>query len=258
MPYAPIRDLQMYFEWFGPEEAEPLLLLNGALGVIAPDSDWGKILPALAQEYHVLTYEHRGHGRTNNPLNKFTGYDVLADDAAALLEYLGLKKVHVVGFSDGAITSIEFSTRYQQIVDILVLVGANYYNDQECIDGLQKLRPAYIEQNYPDWAITLERQHGNQGQGYWRKLADQLYPLWMEYPNFTKEYMAQIKAPTLVMSGQYDPYGNRNQTIFISEAISNSQLCIIPGAAHAVLTQRPEISSLIILDYLRRQRKKRK
>jgi pimeloyl-ACP methyl ester carboxylesterase len=258
MPYAPVRDLQMYYEFHGPEEAEPLLLLDGAFGVIASDSDWGKVLPRLAEEYRVIAFEHRGHGRTNNPANKFTGYDQLADDAIALLDYLGYKKVHMVGFSDGAITLLDLSTRYQQYVDTLVLVGANYYNDQKCMDAMTKLTASYIEQNYPDWTATLEKHHGYQGEGYWKKLANQMYEMWMDNkPNFTTEEMSQIKLPTLVMSGQYDNFGNREQTLAIHDSIAGSELCIVPGAAHPVMTQRPEISALIILDYLRRQRKKR-
>lgn len=258
MPYAPVRDLQMYYEWHGPEEAEPLLLLNGAFGVIGPDSDWSKVLPSLAEEYRVLAFEHRGHGRTNNPPARFQGYDELAQDAIALMDYVGLKKTHMVGFSDGAITLLELSTRFPQYVDILVLVGANYYNDQKCMEAMEKLTVSFIEQNYPGWAATLERQHSYQGQGYWKKLATQMYEMWMDNkPNFSKAEMSQIKAPALVMSGQYDNFGNLEQTIDIHNAIEGSELCIVPGAAHPVMTQRPEISALITLDFLRRQRKKR-
>ncbi len=257
MPYAPLGDLQMYYEFYGPEDAEPLLLLNGAFGVIAPDSDWGKVLPKLAEEYRVIAFEHRGHGRTNNPSGEFKGYDQLAEDAIGLLDYLGYKKTHMVGFSDGAITLLELSTRYPQYVDILVLIGANYYNDQQCMDAMKKLTVSFIEENYPDWAATLEKHHP-QGEGYWKKLATQLYAMWMtDKPNFTPEEMSVIKLPTLVMAGQHDGFANRNQTLGIQDAIAGSELCIVPGAAHAVLSQRPEICGLIILDYMRRQRKKR-
>ncbi len=259
MPYAAIRDLQMYYELHGSEEAEPLLVLNGAFGVIGPGSDWGPVFTRLTEEYRVIAFEHRGHGRTNNPPARFDGYNVLADDAIALLDYLGLKKVHIAGFSDGAITLLDLAQRYPQYLDILVLVGANYYNDQKCIDGMAKLTVSYIEQNYPDWAATLERDHGVQGAGYWKTLANQLYGMWMDdKPNYTPAEMSRIKSPTLVMAGQYDDFANRDQTLGIHDAVAGSQVCIVPGAAHAVLNQRSDISALIILDYLRRQRKKKR
>src|ERR1700694_415144 len=100
MPYTNIRDLRLYYEIYGPEATEPLLLLNGALDVIAPDSTWGGLLPRLAQTYRVITYEHRGHGRTNNPPARFQDYAQLADDLLALIQFLQITKAHIVAFSD--------------------------------------------------------------------------------------------------------------------------------------------------------------
>jgi pimeloyl-ACP methyl ester carboxylesterase len=69
--------------------------------------------------------------------------------------------------------------------------------------------------------------------------------------------LSRIKAPTLLMAGQYDPFANRQQIVALHSAIVGSEFCILPGVAHSVITQQPQISALIILDYLRRQRKKR-
>ncbi len=257
MPYASIRDLELYYELLGPEGAEPLLLHNGAFGIIGPHSDWSYQFDRFAQEYRVIAFEHRGHGRTNNPANRFTGYDVLADDAVALLNYLNIPKAHMVGFSDGAITMLDLAQRYPEMVDLMVIVGANYCNDETVLTGLETLHPDYIEQNYAAWAATLEQQHAPRGAGYWKSLALQLRAMWLENPNFTPEGMGRISAPTLVMTGQRDPYGNLEQTLTIQRSIKDSELCILPGVAHAVTIQRAEIATLVILDYLARKRKKR-
>lgn len=257
MPYAKIRDLELYYEIHGPENAEPMLLHSGAFGVIGPDSDWSYQLPRFAQEYRVIIPEHRGHGRTNNPANQFTGYDVLADDVIGLLDYLEIPKAHMVGFSDGGITLLDLAQRYPERVDMLVSIGANYCNDEMVLTTLNNLHPDYIEQNYPDWAATLEKQHAPGGVGYWKTLALQLRAMWMHNPDFTPEGMSRITVPTLVMTGQYDPYGNLNQTLTIHQSIKGSELCILPGVAHPVMIQRPEVSTLIVLDYLSRQRRKR-
>ncbi len=257
MPYAPVRDLQMYYELHGPAEAEPLLLLNGAFGVIGPNSDWSNQLPRLAEQYHVVAFEHRGHNRTNNPAGRFVDYAQLSDDALALLDYLELPRVHVVGFSDGAITALDLVLRFPARVELLVLVGANYYNDQTILANLNTLSPAYMEEHYPAWVVQLEVQHNTQGEGHWRRLADALRPLWLEYPQYTQQDLSRITAPTLVMTGQYDIFGLLSQALEMHEAIKGSEIGIIPGASHGVLSQRPEISSLIILDFLRRKREKR-
>lgn len=258
MPYAPVRGFEIYYELHGPEEAEPLLLFNGAFGVIGPNSDWSYQLGRFAQEFRLIAFEHRGHGRTSNPANEFTDYGVLADDAIALLQHLNLPKAHMVGFSDGAITLLDLAQRYPETVDTLVLVGANYYWDDEVVlTALNGLHPDYIEQNYPAWAKTLEEQHGYQGTGYWKTLALQLREMWLTQPNYTVEGMGRITAPTLVMTGQRDPYGNLHQTLDIHKAIKDSELCILPGASHPAMSQRPEIATLLILDFIARQRRYR-
>lgn len=257
MPYAKVNDLEIYYELHGPEGAEPLVLFNGAFGVVGPESDWSNQVDRFAQEYRVLTFEHRGHGRTNNPAGKFEDYTQLAGDAIGLLRALNIEKANLVGFSDGAITLLELARRYPEVIQALVVIGANYYNDAACLKAMETLTPENIEQSYPDWAATLEKQHGSQAQGYWKDLARQLRAMWLQYPNFSQEDLAEIKVPALVMSGQHDQFGNISQTLDIHRAIKGSEICIVPGASHPVLSQRPEISSLLILDYLARQRKRR-
>jgi pimeloyl-ACP methyl ester carboxylesterase len=257
MPYAKVNDLEIYYELHGPEGAEPLVLFNGAFGVVGPDSDWSNQVARFAQEYRVLTFEHRGHGRTNNPPGKFADYAQLAGDAVGLLRSLNIEKATLVGFSDGAITLLELARRYPEVMLVMVVVGANYYNDDACLKAMETLTPENIEQNYPDWAVTLEKQHGSQGRGYWKDLARQLQAMWLQYPNFSQADLARITVPTLVMSGQHDHFGSVRQTLDIHRSIKGSEICIVPGASHPVLSQRPEICSLIILDYLTRQRKRR-
>jgi pimeloyl-ACP methyl ester carboxylesterase len=257
MPYAKVNDLEIYYELHGPEGAEPLVLFNGAFGVVGEDSDWSYQVARFAQEYRVLTFEHRGHGRTKNPAGKFKDYTQLAADAVGLLRSLNFPKASFAGFSDGGITLLELARRYPEMIVNMVVVGANYYNDAECLKAIDTLGPEYIEQHSPDWAATLEKQHASQGQGYWKELARQLRVMWLEYPDFSLEDLSRITVPTLVMSGQYDHFGNLQQTLDIHRSIKGSEICIVPGAAHPVLIQRPEITGLLILNYLARQRKRR-
>ena len=105
MPILELRGLQMYYELHGSPGADgqtQLVLLNGALDTI--ESDWGAHLPAFAERYRVLAYDHRGHGRTSGSPEAFASYGVLADDLAALLDALDIGQAHFCGFSDGGIT----------------------------------------------------------------------------------------------------------------------------------------------------------
>lgn len=67
----------------------------------------------------------RGEGRS--PYN-FTGgfhYDDFTTDAIALLDHLGIEKVAVVGWSDGAITGLDLAMNYSSRIDRVFAHGAN-------------------------------------------------------------------------------------------------------------------------------------
>ena len=115
-----------------------------------------------------------------------------------------------------------------------------------------------ISQNFKDWAKTLERQFSYRQPGYWKNLSEQMIRMWLDdsvYP--TPDEMRSIRIPTLVMTGQRDPFGTVDQIIDIHRYIQGSELCILPGVAHAVPQQRPQVTSWIILDFFERQLKKR-
>src|SRR5919199_3853235 len=137
MPLALVRDLHLYYELHG--DGEPLVLVNGALDTI--ESDWERHLPAFAARYRVLAYDHRGHGRSDNPSGRFTGYNELAEDLAALLDTTGIARAHVCGFSDGAMTLMTFALRWPERVRALILAGAQYTNDERTLSLLDKMMP---------------------------------------------------------------------------------------------------------------------
>src|SRR5947207_14028823 len=129
MPLLELPNLQIYYELYGPPGADrggagQLVLLNGALDTI--ESDWSLHLPAFAERYRVLAYDHRGHGRTSRSPEPFVSYDQLADDLAALLGALEIGPAHFCGFSDGGITLLALALRYPARVRSLILAGVQY------------------------------------------------------------------------------------------------------------------------------------
>jgi pimeloyl-ACP methyl ester carboxylesterase len=257
MPYAQVRDLRLYYELYGgsgqshDEAGEPLVLLNGALDTI--EADWEQHLPAFAAHYHVLAYDHRGHGRSDNPPARFVGYAELADDLAALLDTLGIAKARLCGFSDGAMTAINVALRWPERVHSLILAGAQYTNDERTLGLLDKMTPERIQTRQPEWAARLEQLHNtHHGHGYWPALLRQMLPFWRVEPNYTLEQLGQITAPTLLIAGERDNFGHLDQQVAMRRAIPRAELCIAPVAGHFVMNDQPELFQLVTLDFLRR------
>jgi pimeloyl-ACP methyl ester carboxylesterase len=251
MPIAQVRDLRLYYELHGAETSEPLVLLNGALDTI--ESDWGRHLPAFAAHHRVLAYDHRGHGRSDNPLGCFAGYAELADDLAALLDMLGITKARFCGFSDGAMTAINFALRWPERIHSLILAGAQYTNDQRTLGLLDKMTPERIQTRQPEWAARLEQLHdAHHGHGYWPELLRRMLPFWRVEPNYTLEQLGRIAAPTLLIAGERDNFGHLDQQVAMRRAIPRAELCIAPVAGHFVMNDQPELFQLVALDFLRR------
>ncbi|MDQ3623013.1 MAG: alpha/beta hydrolase, partial [Verrucomicrobiota bacterium] len=97
MPVTAINGFELYWNLSG-ETGDPLVLLHGSWG---DHSEWEQIVPALARLFRVLTYDRRGHSRSERPAAQGS----LREDAAdlcALLEHLGLGPAHMLQIFQGA------------------------------------------------------------------------------------------------------------------------------------------------------------
>jgi pimeloyl-ACP methyl ester carboxylesterase len=252
MPHANIGELDVYYELHGPADSEPLVLLNGALDTI--ESDWGKHLPAFAERYRVLAYDHRGHGRSSVSPVPFSSYDMLVNDLVALLDGLEIARARFCGFSDGAITLLYFARRHPERIHSLILAGAQYTNDEHTLALLAKMTPERIPVRLPEWAALLAELHdAHHEPGYWQQLMRQMQPLWPVQPDLTLEQLAEIAAPTLLIAGERDGFGHIDQQVTMRRTLPHAELCILPAAGHAVLNDQPDLFQLAVLDFFRRK-----
>src|SRR3970040_2429093 len=97
MPYATLHGMRLHFDPHG--EADPVLLING---LSAPSANWLFQVKGFAPHYRVITFDNRGVGETDMPEAASYPTSQMADDAAAILEHLDIRRAHVVGHFMGA------------------------------------------------------------------------------------------------------------------------------------------------------------
>ena len=85
--YAPVNGLKMYYEIHG--KGAPVVLLHGSFMTIS--NNWGHWIGELSKTRQVIAIELQGHGRTADTARDFS-YESLADDVAALLNFLRIKQ----------------------------------------------------------------------------------------------------------------------------------------------------------------------
>lgn len=102
----------------GPPGAPALLLLHG--WTATADLNWFRAYGVLSHAFHVVALDHRGHGRGIRSGAPFR-LDDCADDAAALCEVLGIRRVVAVGYSMGGPIAMLTWRRHPELVAGLVL-----------------------------------------------------------------------------------------------------------------------------------------
>src|SRR5678816_2471905 len=112
-----------------------LVMVHGITGNLAI---WHlQIVPQLVSEFRMTTYDLRGHGYSDVPLNGYTTADH-ANDLKQLLDALGIDKPHILAHSFGADIALHFAILFPERVDRLILV-------EPAIAALIPLR------DRPDW-----------------------------------------------------------------------------------------------------------
>jgi len=106
----------LYFEQYGERDAPPLILSSG-LGGSA--SYWAPNIPALAEHFRVIAYDHRGTGRSDRALPHVD----LSADVLAVMDALTIERAHVIGHAAGAAAALTLAFDTPQRLDRLVLVN---------------------------------------------------------------------------------------------------------------------------------------
>jgi pimeloyl-ACP methyl ester carboxylesterase len=224
---APVNGIKIWYAVFGA--GRPVILLHGGL---ANSNYWGNQVRALERRYEVIVMDSRGHGRSTRD-GKPYGYDLMASDVLALLGYLRVPKVAIVGWSDGAIIGLDIVMHHPRQVSKLFAFAAN--SDPSGVADISKspVFNAYIaraEREYRALSPTPD--------GYQDFLA-QIEKMWATQPHWTAADLASIHVPTWIVDADHDEAIKRENTEFMAASIPDAGLLIQPEVSHFSFLQDP-------------------
>ncbi|MCR4870323.1 MAG: alpha/beta hydrolase, partial [Atopobiaceae bacterium] len=101
-------------------DATPVLFLHGngeEHGIFGPAID-----VCVEAGHRVVAIDSRGQGKSTLGSTRLT-YELMADDALAVLDKLGFGRVHIVGFSDGAIEALLIARDHPERVASVLSIG---------------------------------------------------------------------------------------------------------------------------------------
>ncbi|MFT4890649.1 MAG: 3-oxoadipate enol-lactonase [Halobacteriales archaeon] len=119
MPTVQTNGVNTYYEEFG--DGPPVIFLHGATG---DHRIWAEQLQPLAEDFTVLVYDLRGHGRTSGSEHQVYSMELYAEDLAAFIDALELDEPAVCGLSMGGMIGYQFAATYPEKLCSLVTLGA--------------------------------------------------------------------------------------------------------------------------------------
>ena len=116
---AQVNGISIHYRIYG--QGSPVIFLHGGL---ANSDYWGDQVLAVAAHHTVILMDSRGHGRSTRDARAY-GYDLMADDVVALMDYLKIVKADIAGWSDGGILGIDLALRHKNRVGKVFAFAAN-------------------------------------------------------------------------------------------------------------------------------------
>ena len=140
--YAEVDGARIYYQVFGDLKSgkNPLLILHGSF--MSGDS-MEPLTRHFVSARPVIVIDQRGHGRTGDTEGGLT-YDMLGDDAAGVLEALGVETADVLGYSMGGSAAIAVAVRHPDRVGKQVILSGTYNREgwyPEVVDAMQTITP---------------------------------------------------------------------------------------------------------------------
>lgn len=235
---APVNGVKIWYATFG--HGEPVVMLHGGL---ASADYWGRQIRALEGRYHVIVMDSRGHGRSSRDAQPF-GYDLMASDVLALMDFLSIKKAAIVGWSDGAIIGLDIAMHHPERVSKLFAFAAN--SDPSGVADIAKsdVFNAYIAR------AGEEYKRLSPTPTEYKAFVEEITKMWETQPKWTDADLAGIKVPTWIVDADHDEAIKRENTEFMAAHIPGAGLLIQPEVSHFSFLQDPEQFTNDLLHFL--------
>ncbi len=226
---------------------------------------WDPQVPALADVADVLAPDLRGFGE-GAPVPEVMTMDAYATDLKALLDEKKVEKVVLCGLSMGGYVALAFLARWPERVQALIL--CNTRSNADTAEGrtarLETARNAFdkgvgviargmvskvlsgkTQRERPDLVAAIEAMMAQQSPA-----AVAAASRGMAEREDRTPMLGTITVPTLIITGAHDELMPLPTSRAMHEAIQQSQLVVLPGAAHLSNVEAPELFNQAVREFL--------
>ncbi len=258
-------DNEIYYEVHG--EGSPILLLNG---ILMSTASWTNFVTSFSANNQLILVDFLDQGKSERMVGKSYSQADQVEVVRELLNHLNLSKVDICGISYGGEVAIQFSSKYPECVDKLVLSNTtartspwlkdlgdcwNLAGAQENPGELYYLTAipviyscGFYEKNL-DWMKNRQKMlsvvfNDKVVQATFKRLVKSA-------ENYdARDRLDKIVSKTLVITSKDDILTPPNDQEYLVQNIKNSNLVVLPNVGHASMYECPEVWASLVLGFL--------
>jgi pimeloyl-ACP methyl ester carboxylesterase len=241
--------------------SRPLVCIHGVGSSLEA---WEGVVERLSDDFRILTFDLRGHGRSSRVKGRYE-IDDFVDDALALADHAGFTQFDLAGFSLGGLIAQRMALTHQhrlRRLALLATVSGRTPDERERVAA--RLAALQVGDRGSHYDASLSRWLTEDFQARHPALVTRLRQ--RNADNDPECYAAayrvlaqtdfgglidRITIPTLVATGEDDQGSNPRMAEFMHKSIAHSRLAILPGLRHSILIEAPDIVASLLGDFLR-------
>ncbi len=225
---------------------QPIVFLHGNA---SRWQHWEPQLRALSSQFRCIAFDQRGYG-ASSPLTSPNSLSLMADDAAAVCQVLGVEHAYFVGLSMGGAVAQAVALRHPNLVDGLVLACPSQIPlepveiPEITIDLVRSMVVANFGpkiKQQPDLVDRLLKEHLETNIETVRNFSTHDFP---------QMDSTRISAPTLVMAGELDPAAPPATLKQLAQKLQNATYLEFPRTGHYLNIEEPETFTAAIVHFI--------
>ena len=260
-----MNDILTHRVW-GAGTGDPVLLMNGGLMTLL---SWRPVAAGIDGSHRIVGFDFRGMLMSPGPPPP--SLDGHADDVIALIDHLGVSRVHAVGTSFGAEIGVLLATKHPARVRSLALITATERIDADEWKAAQPLREACrAAARGGDGGVLLDLlMPGTFSPAYIKAQAESIARRRLQVAAMPRAWfegldvllgslreldltpvLGRITCPTLVVGAELDLTFPPDHSRALATGIPGARLEIVKGSGHGLVSEQPERVVEILRSFL--------
>jgi pimeloyl-ACP methyl ester carboxylesterase len=244
---------------------ETVLLIHGSGPGVTSYANWRLVIPALAEDFHVIAPDMVGFGYSDRPKGVNYSLDTWADQTLGLMDTLGIEKAHLIGNSFGGSIALRIASRHPDRVGKLVLMGAmgvpfeitegldRVWGYDGTIEDMRRVLDVFAySRELVNEELAQVRYKGSNEPGF-QEAFSSMFPAprqrWVEAMTTPDDDIRALPHRTLIVHGREDKVIPVSNSYRLEELIENADLAVFSKCGHWSMIERTADFNRLVRDF---------